>query len=391
MKTDRKTVLMLYSVFNSKSAEMLSGVANYASKRNWRLMIVDRREVIDIRATLAAFKPDGCIVHGGVDETLGIRKVRETDFEALPTVFFAVDTTGFKHLVYSVDIDSYEVGRLAAKKLTSLKLAAYAYLPWPYKAHWCTERQRGFCETIARLTGHVPAIYRTPSTTESARSRDFYGFVRKLPRPLGIFASTDSAAWNVSQVAELLGIDIGRDVAMLGSDNSEVLCENARPSLSSVAIDFVESGRMAAQLLDEVMSGRVKRPVTRLIRPSTVISRESTDLGSTTNESVQKALSLIRERACEGLSAREVVEALGKSRRTAERLFERETGKSILTAINDVRLDKAKELLRRRITDISAIADICGWSSSGYLRRIFREKTGMSLTEWRDAPVEKRQ
>ncbi|MBO7683769.1 MAG: substrate-binding domain-containing protein, partial [Kiritimatiellae bacterium] len=39
-------------------------------------------------------------------------------------------------------------------------------------------------------------------------------------------------------------------MAVLGVDNDALICENARPRLSSVQPDFEEEGRLAAETLD---------------------------------------------------------------------------------------------------------------------------------------------
>ena len=81
------------------------------------------------------------------------------------------------------------------------------------------------------------------------------------------------------------------------------------------------------------------------------------------------------------------IAALPGSRRYAERDFLKATGKSILQAIIDVRLEKVKELLQNPKCRLSAIASQCGWTSANYLRRAFQERMHMSMSDWRKQNV----
>jgi two-component system response regulator YesN len=64
-------------------------------------------------------------------------------------------------------------------------------------------------------------------------------------------------------------------------------------------------------------------------------------------------------------------------------LFKRYTGESLITYINQVRVEKAKELLRNSNDKMYLIAEELGFSSQPYFIRVFRNTTGMSPNEYR--------
>ena len=64
-------------------------------------------------------------------------------------------------------------------------------------------------------------------------------------------------------------------------------------------------------------------------------------------------------------------------------LFKRYTGESLIAYINQVRVEKAKELLRMTNDKIYSIAEEVGFSSQPYFIRVFRNVTGMSPNEYR--------
>lgn len=65
------------------------------------------------------------------------------------------------------------------------------------------------------------------------------------------------------------------------------------------------------------------------------------------------------------------------------RLFKKETGLSVVTYVNAQRLQRAAEELRFTRKSIKTIAAECGFHSSGYFSRIFREQHGISPLEYR--------
>ena len=383
MKKPRNTVLMFYSPRNTNSAAVLSGVANYARQRKWRLIIVNPSNAKSLRQLIRIVRPVGCIVDAGSGSASDRPQLLPAAFGSTPVAYFSIDPSVFPKTCSHVNLDSAEVGRLAAKELLALPVASFGYVPWPRKAHWCDERRVAFAEAVSG-DGRPVSCFETSATDELVRQRDFADWLRARPKPVALFAANDAVAWNIAQIVDDLGLRIPDDIALLGVDNVEAICANSIPRLSSIALDFTHDGRLVAQLLDDLIHGRVKKPTSLRFHPSTVVHRESTVVRTSAKRAVRRAVALIEEKFAEGLRARDVIAVLGGSRRTAERLFREATGKSILDAINDQRFERAKALLRNRTTDISAIADACGWTSSGYLRRIFRQRTGLSMSAWRD-------
>lgn len=380
----RQTILVFNTPGSPNNANFLSGVMHYAKNHRWRAIIVPTCEKSGIRSLLGLINPIGCIASCGREAYPDHPLTDPAIFGTVPVVYFYDNIQRFATPVSSVRLDSDAVGRLAARKLAELSPASFGYIPWKSRERWCDERREAFCHELAN-GGHEVRVFSCRSREESVRIRKFKEYLKSLPKPCALLAANDSVAWNAALAAEDIGIRIPGDMALLGVDNVEQICNNTKPSLSSIAIDFAYGGQMAAELLDDLIAGRVKAPTERLFRPLTVVSRESTHPVPVRGPDIAKALSLISERACEGLRAGEVAKALGVSRRQSERQFKAATGKTILEAINAVRIAKAKRLLRGRTTDISAIADLCGWSSPDYLRKVFRRETGMSPTEWRNS------
>jgi LacI family transcriptional regulator len=98
---------------------------------------------------------------------------------------------------------------------------------------------------------------------------------------------------------------------------------------------------------------------------------------------VVRALELIRTKACEGLSAEQVLSEMKCSRRLAEIRFRQATGHSPLEEIQIRRLERACEMLSSTNNTIEAIAAMCGYSSAVFLQKLFRRHIGITPREWR--------
>jgi LacI family transcriptional regulator len=69
-------------------------------------------------------------------------------------------------------------------------------------------------------------------------------------------ASNDQRARHVLEAARAAGIPIPDQLAVIGVDNDETLCELSTPSISSVALDADTIGFQGAAMLARLMDGR---------------------------------------------------------------------------------------------------------------------------------------
>jgi transcriptional regulator GlxA family with amidase domain len=111
--------------------------------------------------------------------------------------------------------------------------------------------------------------------------------------------------------------------------------------------------------------------------------RESTRGRGRRERFVLEAAEAIRREACDGLTATELAARFPVSRKHFERRFREATGHSVLDEILHIRLEQVTAYLLRRDIAIDAIAGLCGFGSEIELRRLFRRRFGMSMSEWR--------
>ena len=181
----------------------------------------------------------------------------------------------------------------------------------------------------------------------------------------------------------MAGLECPRDCAVVGVDDDELICETNFPTISSIAIDFSIAGRLAIELLAEAIAQPKMKSKHLAFGPTILHRRQSTRLIDSNDWRIVKAVERIRRDACGGLRAADVIASTGLSRRLVERRFLQATGHTILDEIADVRFSQACQLLRDPTIPIGEIANLCGWESDSYLKRVFKARTGMTPRQWR--------
>jgi len=188
----------------------------------------------------------------------------------------------------------------------------------------------------------------------------------------------------VIAAAVRLGLDVPDDIAVVGIDNEEIICENTHPTLSSVCPDFEGAGERSVGLLRRLLDSPRLKPCEEKYNPVRIVRRESTLRMLTHDAAVAKALEDIRLKACGGLTAHDVLASFPMARRRAEIRFRQAVGHSVLDEIQRVRIEKAKELLARNAElSMTAIANFCGYTSATVLCKTFKAHVGSSPSDWR--------
>ena len=382
-------VICFFQSSGRHEARRLEGVYAFARLRGWHVLVIDMaQQRTSIPRLLNFWKPVGCIMEGVMDEVV----VKASAFRKLPVVFCDVSPSVHGKKVWEsraafVKHDSAATTRLAVRELMSLGWKNLAYVGSLAPAYWSDERASTFrAETAdlgvgAHLFLHDPKRPFRDAVDLQSRLRLW---LRDVPKPCGILAANDFMGEQVLIACRALDIDIPHQVAIIGIDNEELRCENLKPTLTSVEPDFCTAGRFAAELLDGLIAGREKAGAYRLFGPARVVHRQSTAVTQVRSRPVSEALERIRLEACRGLKAKDILSGMGGSRSRAERLFRQATGCSVLEKIAERRFEEVLRLLANPEVKIDSLADFCGYRSGSFLRKWFKERTGMTMQRWRE-------
>lgn len=322
----------------------------------------------DVAELLSFWRPDGCIVNND--------RLPEKLFADFPAVFcHRLPETFLPRHAY-ISYDEKAMSEAAARELLSLDLATYAFVPSPMNDYWSQTREQHFVHMLG-LNGHGIAVFRHPGRRKSPPKRQAHlaDWLADLPKPAGVFAANDIVAATVISACAHRKLGIPEDVAVIGVDNIESICETVRPSLSSVAADVVVRRDASYQLLSRLISGEPLESRQVKVKPLGVVRRASTLHFKKVDPAVLAACDLIRRRACEGLKARDVAATFPCGRRMAEIRFRAILGHSILDEIRAVRRAKAREATASlRIHSRDEIAASCGYSSWSSIHRLLADE-----------------
>ena len=100
-----------------------------------------------------------------------------------------------------------------------------------------------------------------------------------------------------------------------------------------------------------------------------------------TNDSLKKAIAYIRLNYQLEITMCDVAECAGISERYLRRLFSQYLNLSPLDYLNQLRINKAVELLKNTEMSVKEVCYLCGFRSPQYFSRIFKQQMGFSPRE----------
>ena len=144
-------------------------------------------------------------------------------------------------------------------------------------------------------------------------------WVDSLPKPVGLMACNDLRAHQVLMVCSERNIAVPDEVAVIGVDNDELICELCHPPLSSIEQNPERAGYEAAALLDRLLDGKTPPVAPIVIEPLGVVHRQSTDVVAVGDADVAAAIRFIRTHACDGIRVGDSLAHVHTSRSTLDR------------------------------------------------------------------------
>ncbi len=163
---------------------------------------------------------------------------------------------------------------------------------------------------------------------------------------------------------------------------------NIRISVSAVEVDKKhEEGRDIASLLKLIEKSESAEELNSLLEDVAV--RIAEKVNNFNNKSIKlilrKAIDYIQEHYSEQVTLNEVAENIYVSTFYISRMFKKELGKSFVDYLNDVRIEKSKELLKDVKYKTYEVAEIVGISDPHYFSKLFKKYSGMTPSEYRES------
>jgi LacI family transcriptional regulator len=231
---------------------------------------------------------------------------------------------------------------------------------------------RGYdCDCLPSKEDHHPDDWEENQTR-------LVNWLLELPKPVGIYAANDQLGVRLLDACQRAGLTVPEDVAVVGTENEETLCEFATPTLTSVAFNGWEVGYRAAEALDKQMSKGILPEPVMLSEPPGIVVRESSDDLVIEDYLVRDAIKLIRSRAFDGTNINDICGLLNVSRSTLERRMKTSLNRTPKTELMRVRFKEVERLLRDTDMTVEAISDQTGFAHCHYLQSLFKSRHGMT-------------
>lgn len=208
-------------------------------------------------------------------------------------------------------------------------------------------------------------------------------WLTSLPKPIAIMACDDNQGNILLQACELCGINVPFDVAIIGVDNDEILCNMSNPSMSTINVDIERGGADAAAMAERMVKDPTYMGEDIVLHPLSVVERLSSSLFATNDKEVLMALRYIHAHIDTKISVSDILQCVPISRRLLETRFKKMTGMTIYNYISLKRINRFAQLLlssNDSISDIAARMDECDTKS---ISRRFKELKGCTPLEYR--------
>ena len=375
----RKEVALLIETSNGYARGLLNGIIAYMREHeSWSVYLGEHGRGDDPPRWLRRWRGDGVIAR------IENQRIASAVVESgLPAVDVSASRTVAR--LPWVETDDRAIAEAGARHLLERNFRQLAFCG-DDRFNWSRWRSEHF-QRAAAEAGAACSVYRPSARARRAwdAMEDEIGqWLLSLPRPVGVMACYDIRARHVLDACRRVGLAVPDQVAVVGVDNDEFLCNLSDPPLSSVAPDTRRTGYEAAALLDRLMSGRERqRGQAIFVRPLGVISRRSTDVLALGDADVSAAVRFIREHACEGISVKDLLAEIPLSRRVLEDRFRKLLGRTPHDEIARVRFERVRQLLREARLPLVDIARRSGFRNAEYLTTAFRREFGMSPNSYR--------
>lgn len=370
----RYRVSLLIETSNAYARGLLRGIYGYIREHgSWSTFFPEQSRGDMPPLSLAKWRGDGIIArieNAGIAQAvakLGVPVVDVSASQAMGGIPW-------------VETDDEAVARLAVDHLMERGFRAFAFCGDDRFA-WSRLR----CEAMRRIlvqAGSELHAYGQDSRTVHDE-RKLTAWVQRLPKPVGVLACYDIRGRQLIEICQRNHLAVPEQVAVLGVDNDDLVCNLSETPLSSIVPNATGTGYLAASLLSDLLEGRTVEAKAHLLKPLGIVTRQSTDSFAIDDAELVRAARYIREHACAGISVDDILKEVPLTRRVLEARFRKHFGHTPHEAILQARLRRAEELLKETDLPLATIADRTGFTHAEYFSVAFKRINEITPGEYR--------
>ncbi|MBN1805499.1 MAG: DNA-binding transcriptional regulator [Sedimentisphaerales bacterium] len=274
------------------------------------------------------------------------------------------------------------VGTVGAEHLLDRGFKHFAFCG--AKDCWSRIRREGFVEKINEAGYKVRSypLSREYKKREKELQR-LAQWLKKLPKPVAIMTSNDERSADIVEACHMKTLLIPDQVAILGVDNDEMICQLSSPRLSSIKLNAKQVGYDSAEVLDSLIDGEKKPQKEIYFRPVGIAARQSTDILAIDDDEVASAVRFIRNNARRDIHVDDVLAQSTLSIRSLQQRFRKTLNRSIHQEIRSTRIRQFTEVLLKTNHAVHKIAYDMEFDDINHISRVFRKEMKMTPIEYR--------
>lgn len=249
-----KTIgIMIARIDSPFMSTLISGIEDAARRANYNVLISQSNENYENEVNNAKALYDSRV--GGLIVSLAMETTDTSHFKQfldknIPVVF--VDRVPKEFNSYRVIIDNYAAGYRATKHLIEQGCTRIAHFAGANHINVYNMRKKGYLDALEENGLEVEEDFIiTLNTMSSQEGREAMEKLLSLENPPnGLFSSNDTAAVSALLCAKERGIQIPRDLAIIGF-NDDPVASIVEPSLSTVSHPARKMGELSTQRILE--------------------------------------------------------------------------------------------------------------------------------------------
>jgi LacI family transcriptional regulator len=288
---------------------LIRGVANYVRRHGpWSIYFTPHGLREPFSTWLSGWKGDGILAR--IDDRRMARMFRA---KKLPLIDLRGRLPGL--CIPTVGLDNRPVARMVFEHLRDRGFRHYGFCGVPPGEHVHLDQRRTYFTEFVTAAGFDCHVFqarraRKKSSPHGDDQKQLEAWLRKLPKPIGIMCCNDDRGQQLLDACRRIDVAVPDQVAVVGVDNDEELCNLSTPALSSVDVNSERIGYAAAEILDQMISGKKFPGHEVLFSPSHVVTRLSTDTRAVEDPILARALRFIRDHANDDIGVDDVVQAI---------------------------------------------------------------------------------
>ena len=276
--------------------------------------------------------------------------------------------------------DYIATGQMAARYFRKKFYTSYAYIGMK-DIIWSEERERGFREEVMKEKAAY-SVFEGESDTLHNRQK-VTDWLKSLPHGTGLFCSNDELALTITETCMMEGIHIPEDIAVLGVDDDDLLCEISDPTISSIQLEVEHGGYETCRLLHQQILTGNRKPFNVVISPSEIKERNSTLSNNISDLYIKEIVTYMDENYSHDITMDDIFSLVPLSRRSVEMRFKKATGMTIYQYLLYIRIEHFSYLLSTTERPYIDLAYEVGFKDLANITRIFRKHKGCTPIEYR--------